>query len=106
MPNPINPDNPFLPPEEPTFWSLWLLIPAALLGIPILGIAMVFATPHKPSTDGSEIGLLFFPFVAAVLASGAGLRVQPGGKRVIFLLLSSGWILLWLLIFFVGMLAP
>ena len=101
-----NPNNPFLPPEPPTFWSLWVLIPAALLGIPILGIGMVIATPHGPSTDGSEIGLLFFPFVAAGLALAAGLRVQPGAKRMIFLLLSGGWIMLWLLIFFVGMLAP
>jgi hypothetical protein len=101
-----NPDNPFLPPEPPSYWSLWIVIPSALLGIPLLGIGMIFVTPHKPSTAGSEIGLLFFPFLTAGLAWAAGMRVEPGAKRMIFMLLSGGWIMLWLLVFFVGMLAP
>lgn len=106
MPNPTNPDNPFLPPEPPSYWTLWLLVPAAVLGIPVAGILMIAATPHPPSSNGSVAGLMFFPFLTGGMAVAAGLKVEPGAKRTIFLLLSGGWILLWLLIFFVGMIAP
>ncbi|HEY6854217.1 MAG TPA: hypothetical protein VI139_08215 [Gemmatimonadales bacterium] len=101
-----NPDNPFLPPQPPSYWSMWLVVPAAVLGVPIAGILLIGAMPHGPSTNGSVIGLVLFPFLAAGAALFAGLRVQPGNKRVIFFLLSAGWIMLWSLIFFVGMLAP
>ena len=101
-----NPDNPFLPPEPQTYWSLWLLVPAAVLGIPICGILLIGAMPHPPSTNGSVIGLVFFPFLTGGAALFALPRVQPGNKRVVFFLLSAGWIVLWSLIFFVGMLAP
>ena len=101
-----SPENPLLPPERPSYWSLWLLVPAAVLGIPVAGILMIAATPHSPSSNGSVPGLLFFPFLTGGLAFAGGLKVEPGAKRTIFLLLSAGWIVLWLLIFFVGMLAP
>ena len=101
-----NPDNPFLPPEPSSYWSMWLVVPATVLSIPIGGILLIGAMPHAPSTNGSVPGLVLFPFFTGGAALFAGLRVQPGNKRVIFFLLSAGWIVLWSLIFFVGMLAP
>ena len=101
-----NPDNPFLPPEPTTVWSMWLLVPLALLGPPILGIFLVGFIPHGLATNGSEVGLLLFPFLAAGCIALAATRAVPGAKRVIFVLLAGGNILLWMLILFVGMLAP
>ena len=101
-----NPDNPFPPRESKPLWSMWLLVPLALLGPPILGIFLVGLIPHALSTNGSEIGLLLFPFLAGAIVAFAAARAAPGAKRVIFALLAGGNILLWMLILFVGMLAP
>jgi len=92
--------------EAPSYWSMWVVVPAAVLGIPISGILLIGGLPHSLSTNGSVPGLMFFPFLAGGAVLFAGLRVQPGGKRTIFFLLSGGWIVLWSLVFFVGMLAP
>lgn len=85
---------------------MWLLVPLALLGPPILGIFLVGFIPHGLSTNGIEIGLLLFPFLAAGFVAFAATRAAPGAKRLIFALLAGCNILLWLLILFVGMLAP
>lgn len=88
------------------FWSMWLLVPLALFGPPLLGIFLVGFIPHGLSTNGSEIGLLLFPFLAAGIVVFAAARAEPGPKRVIFALLAGCNTLLWCLILFVGMLAP
>jgi hypothetical protein len=88
------------------FWSMWLLVPAALLGPPILGIGLVGTLPHSLSTNGSEVGLLLFPFLAAGIVAFATTRAEPGARRLIFALLAGCNTLLWCLILFVGMLAP
>jgi hypothetical protein len=87
-------------------WSLWLLIPLALLGIPIFGILLVGGLPHPPSTNGSVVGLMLFPFLAAGSIAFAAVRVQAGRKRTAFVVLAGCSTLLWCLILFVGMLAP
>jgi len=92
--------------EAPSYWSMWVVAPAAVLGIPISGILLISGLPHPLSTNGSVAGLMLFPFLTGGAALFAGRRVQPGAKRMIFLLLSGGWVVLWSLIFFVGMLAP
>ena len=101
-----NRDNPFLPPEPKPVWSMWLLVPLALLGPPIVGIFLVGFIPHELSTNGSMIGLLLFPFLAAGIVAFAAARAEPGGKRLIFVGLAGCNTLLWCLILFVGMLAP
>ena len=85
---------------------MWLLVPLALLGPPVLGIFLVGFLPHPLSTNGSVVGLLLFPFLAGGIVAFAAARAEPGAKRVIFALLAGGNILLWCLILFVGMLAP
>jgi len=87
-------------------WSMWLLVPLALLGPPVLGIFLVGFLPHPLSTNGSVVGLMLFPFLSAGIVAFAAARAEPGAKRVIFALLAGGNILLWCLILFVGMLAP
>jgi hypothetical protein len=77
------------------FWSMWLLVPAALLGPPILGIGLVGTLPHS-----------LFPFLAAGIVAFAATRAEPGARRLIFALLAGCNTLLWCLILFVGMLAP
>jgi hypothetical protein len=101
-----DPDNPFLPPEPKPPWSMWLLVPLPLLGPPILGIGLVETLPQPLATNGSVLGLLLFPFLAAGIIAFAAMRAQPGGKRLLFVLLAGGNTLLWWLILFVGMLAP
>jgi len=91
---------------NPKPWSLWLLMPLALLGIPVIGILLVGGLPHPPSTNGSVVGLMLFPFLAAGIIAFAALRAQPGGKRLMFVLLAGCNTLLWCLLLFVGMLAP
>lgn len=94
-------------PRDRKVWSLWLLLPLALFGPPILGIGLVGTLPHPLSTNGSVVGLLLFPFIAAGLALYLGAtRAEPGAKRLVFLLVAGGNILLWLLLLFIGMLAP
>jgi len=87
-------------------WSLWVLIPLALLGPPILGIGLVGFLPHPPSSNGSVPGLVLYPFFAGAFIVMGATRAQPGNRQLAFIAIAGLNAALWLLILFVGMLAP
>lgn len=94
------------PPSTPRPWPLWLLIPLAVCGLPILGIALVAGLPHPASSTGSAGGLILFPVVAGALILYGFTRARPGRSQKIFLAVSVAVTLLWWPVMFIGMVAP
>lgn len=94
------------PPNAPRPWSLWLLLPLAVLGLPILGIALVEGPPHPISSTGSEGGLILFPVVAGALILYGWTRAHAGRSQKVFLAVAVTVTLLWWPTMCIGMLAP
>ena len=94
------------PPNTPRPWPLWLLLPLSVLGLPMLGIALVAGLPHPVSSTGSVGGLILFPVVAGALILYGCTRARPGRAQKIFLAVSLVVTLLSWPIMFIGMVAP
>ncbi len=68
-------------------WPIWALLPLAVLGPPVLGIAMVWATPYAYDEKGKH-RVQLFPCVAVALIACAATKAPPGAWRVGFVLLG------------------
>lgn len=55
-------------------WPIWVLLPLAVLGPPILGIGMVWLTPRPYSATGNMTGFWLFPWVSVALIAFAATK--------------------------------
>lgn len=78
----------------------------AVVGIPLLGLFLVEGLPHAPSTTGNAGGLIVFPFAAGALILLGATYAKAGRSTKVFIFVATTVTLIWLLIMFIGMLAP
>lgn len=85
-------------------WSMWVLVPAALLTFPGLMFLLVAFAPHGPSTNGSVPGLFVLPFASAAVVWFLNRHAAEGGARSVVTTVAVVGALFWCGVALLGML--